>query len=338
MSSAEETTINKNSGDSIGNDTEGGGVVSDLLMGAMTTYLQPLLDKHASSNPTLAFEDLLASWHAAERFLSTHKNDKEYGAVLKRVAELHKGQTVVYRDAAILALREFATTRFVLPSVEEFLASRGDAQSGGGGGGGGSSSGAIKEAYVQHACELAMEQRPKWKVGKGIQAIEVVANVKQRAEKAFDSHKSARGLPSDSSNVDVEGASKKKYDDVIGELEGGEIDEDGEVHENEEDESVEEGQAEEDESRGDEAEGGAGSEAAKEAKALEAKKKGGTKRKAPAAGIRNPKGAIRKKVTKAIGQNRAAGAANAPGTNAARGAPSRRGRGGSVAAAAGAAK
>lgn len=336
MSSAEETTTTNNSGGSIGNDTEGGGVVSDLLMGAMTTYLQPLLDKHASSNPTLAFEDLLASLHAAERFLSTRKNDKEYGAVLKRVAELHKGQTVVYRDAAILALREFATTRFVLPSVEEFLASRGDAQSGGSGG---SSSGAIKEAYVQHAAELAMEQRPKWKVGKGIQAIEVVANVKQRAEKAFDSHnKSARGLPLASASMDVEGANKKNHDD-IDELEGGEIDEDGEVHENEEDESIEEGEAEEDESRGDEAEGGgAGSETAKEAKSLEAKKKGGTKRKAPAAGVRNPKGAIRKKVNKAVGQNRAAGAANAPGTNAARGAPSRRGRGGSAAAAAGAAK
>jgi hypothetical protein len=317
MSSAEE---NNNSS---GNDAAEG-ASSDLVLGAMTTYLQPLLDKHASSNPTLAFEDLLSSWHAADRFVAQHKDDKEYGAVLKRVTDLHKGQVSAYRSAAIVGLRQFAETRFALPSVDAFLAD--DV----------GSSSSSKEAYVQHACKLAMDQRPNWKVGTGILAKEVVATVKQRAGGAFDSYKSSAQSkptpPASTSKMDVEDGGGNKNDDDD-ELEGGEIDEDGEVHEDDaDDETIEEGQADEDESRGEEAEGGTGSEAAKESKPSEAKKKGGTKRKAPT-GIKNPKAAIRKKVSKAVAHNRTGGGpANAPGT-AARG-TARRGRGGGSAAAA----
>jgi hypothetical protein len=282
---------------------------SSLLVGALTTYLQPLLDKHASSNPTLVYEDLTASWHAAERFLNSRKlqGEKDRGsgtaveheAVHKRVADLHRSQVHAYRDAAVAGLKEFAARHFELPSVGELMgASEAEKPS--------------KESYVQFASDLAMEKRPNWKVGSGILSRVVSATVKQRAGEAYDDYERSKVLNRQSGLEAVD--------------EGDEEQEEGEEREDDV-EALEEGQADEDESTGEDEDGLVTETKAEPSTASENKKKGGQKRKASLTLTKGTKANPRKKAAKAVPRPSITTSVTATRASA------RRGRGGASAAA-----
>ena len=234
-----------------------------LLYDALTVYLQPLLDKHASHNPTLVYEDLTASWHAVERFLllqSSRKGKSQLGeegkreeeqtkkdlpvvpgkknndddeaavaAVRKHVAALHRGQVQAYRDAAIVALQEYAL-KAPLPPLEDMQQQQP----------------LTRDTYVQLCCDAILQGRPGWKVGTGILERNVASTVRQRAGEVYDQRLVANQqqhqqppvpvpAPTEAANDEEEDGEVEEEDGEEGEIEeGGEDVEDGEEGEVEE--------------------------------------------------------------------------------------------------------
>lgn len=127
---------------------------------------------------------------------------------------MHKSQLQAYRQAAVVALRQFAHDLSLPPPPPPPTAGE---------------NGNDERSYIQTCLDLAEQKRPAWKVGTGILERELKATVKTRASQTFAAAVAAAAKDKDEADAVEEEEHDGEEEEEGEELEDGE--EEGEVGE-----------------------------------------------------------------------------------------------------------